>query len=156
MSDVAARPVVVFEIARRRYGVPLSTVVRVLPMVLVSPLPGTPAVTLGVINLAGRVLPVVDIGARLGGPRHDCGVSAHLLVVRLAARTLVLPVDTVLGVEVVPADAVAAAGSAVPGCPAHVEGIAAGPGGLLVIYDLEALLTRDEEQELAHALGEAA
>lgn len=154
--EAAGLPLVVFEIAGRRYGVPLSTVVRVLPMVLVSPLPGPPAIMLGVINLRGQVLPVVDVGARLGDPRHDCGLAAHLLVVRTTARTLVLPVDAVSGVEIVRPEAVTAADVVVPGCPGLVAGIAAVSNGLLFIYDLEALLSKDEEQELARALGEPA
>lgn len=84
--------IVAFSIEGQRYGLPLASVNRVLPMVAVSPLPQAPAVTLGVINLHGDVIPVLDIRRRFGLPPRDFGVSAHLLVAQTRRRILDLPV----------------------------------------------------------------
>lgn len=138
----------------QRYGLALHTVERVFPMVAVSPLPKAPAIALGVINLHGRVIPVVDIRRRFGLPLGDYGPTAHLLVARTARRTLALPVDTVPGVMEIAAEAVVPPGAALPGI-GYVAGIAALEDGLLFIHDLEAFLSLDEEQQLAEALGES-
>jgi purine-binding chemotaxis protein CheW len=90
---------VVFLLAEQRYALPLRMVERVLPMVAVSPLPQAPPMTLGVINLHGTVIPVVDLRRRFGFPQHEYGLAAHLLLARTTRRTLALPVDEVLDVR---------------------------------------------------------
>src|SRR5262245_21471826 len=64
-------PLFVFRLAEQHYALPLLTVERVLPMVAVSPLPQAPSLTLGVINLHGLVVPVLDLRRRFGLPAHE-------------------------------------------------------------------------------------
>jgi purine-binding chemotaxis protein CheW len=145
----------VFRLEEQRYGLPLAAVERVLPMVAVAALPKAPAVALGVINVGGRVIAVVDLRHRLGLPRREYGLTGHLLVARTHRRTLILPVDAVLGVMAVTADAVTSPDRLLPGI-GHVAGIVALPDGLLFIHDLDAFLSLDEEQRLSAALEEVA
>ncbi len=144
---------VVFAIEGQRYALPLSAVERVLPMVAVSPLPQAPAIALGVINVHGRVLPVLDIRQRFGLPPRDYGLRSHLLVSRTRRRTLALPVDEVLGVSEVAAEDIAPPDAVLPGV-AHVAGIVALADGLLFIHDLDAFLSLDEEQRLNESVEE--
>ena len=146
---------VVFRLEEQRYGLPLAAVERVLPMVAVDALPKAPAVALGVINVGGRVIPVVDLRHRLGRPRREYGLTGHLLVTRTHRRTLILPVDAVLGVMAVTADAVTSPDHLLPRI-GHMAGIVALPDGLLFIQDLDAVLSLDEEQQLSAALEEVA
>lgn len=142
---------VVFALDGQQYALQLSAVERVLPMVAVAPLPRAPAIALGVINLHGQVVPVVDIRRRFNRPSRDYGVDGHLLVAGTARRALVLPVDEVLGVREVAEEAVAPAGTVLPGI-GHVAGIVALPDGLLFIHDLDTFLSLDEERQLGEAL----
>lgn len=144
---------VVFTIEAQRYALPLPATERILPMVAVSPLPKAPDVALGVINLHGTVIPVLDIRRRFGLPPRNYGPSAHLVVARTIRRTVALPVDEVLGVREVPAEAVAEPERVLPGI-GHVAGIAALEDGLLFIQDLDAFLSLDEEHVLTEALQE--
>lgn len=66
---------VVFVIDGQRYALSLGAVERVLPMVAVSPLPAGPAIALGVINVHGTIVPVVDVRRRFGLPARDFGVT---------------------------------------------------------------------------------
>ena len=145
---------VVFGIEGQRYALPLSIVEQVVPMVAVSPLPQAPIVALGVINLHGTIIPVLDIRRRFGFPPRDYGLTSQLLVARTTRRTLALPVDEVAGVMEVPGDAVTPADKVLPGI-GHVAGIVALADGLLFIHDLDTFLSLDEERQLAAALGEA-
>jgi purine-binding chemotaxis protein CheW len=147
-------PLVLFALEGQRYGLPLETVERVLPMVAVSPLAKAPAIALGVINVHGRIIPVVDIRRRLGLPAREHDLAAHLLVARTIRRTLALTVDAVLGVTEIGADRVTAPDRLLPGIE-HVAGIAALPDGLLYIHDLDRFLSLDEERRLTEALEEA-
>jgi purine-binding chemotaxis protein CheW len=154
MSQAVERPVItliVFDIEGQRYALPLHDVERVLPMVAVSPLPKAPAVALGVINLHGKIIPVLDVRRRFGLPSRDYGLTAHLLVARTVRRSLALPVDAVLGVRHVATETVTPPDGVLPGI-GHVAGIAALADGLLFIHDLETFLSLDDEQRLTDAL----
>lgn len=153
-EQAPALPLLVFSIEGQQYALHVSVVQRVLPMVAVSPLPRAPEVALGVFNLEGEVIPVVDIRRRFGLPLRDYGPSARLLVVRTRRRTLALPADEALGVREVSAAAVTPSEAVMPRTQ-YVAGIVAVAGGLLFIQDLDAFLSLDEEQRLDRSLGEA-
>jgi purine-binding chemotaxis protein CheW len=121
-------------------------------MVSVSSLPQAPAITLGVINLHGQILPVLDLRRRFGLPPREYGLAARLLVVRTSRRVLALPVDEVLGVREVATEAVTPPQAVLPGIE-HVAGIVALADGLLFIHDLEACLSLEEDRQLTEALS---
>lgn len=147
---------VVFRIAGQRYALNLSVIERVVCMVEVSPLPKAPAIVLGVINFHGRIIPVIDIRRRFGHSPSHYGLTSYLLVARTSRRTLALPADEVIGVQEVPSENVALPDTVLPGT-GLVAGIAALSDGVLLIHDLEAFLSLDEEQRLTRALeGNAA
>jgi purine-binding chemotaxis protein CheW len=151
-SQSAAVLLVEFLIEEQHYALPVPVVDRVLPMVAVAALPQAPAIALGVINVHGRVVPVVDIRRRFGLPPLSCGLRTKLLLGRTSRRTLALPVDEVLGVREVTTEVVTPPATILPGI-GHMAGIAALPDGLLFIHDLDAFLSLDEEQQLIEALS---
>ncbi len=147
------RPVslVLFRLDGQPYALRLSAVERALPMVAVAPLPKGPAIALGVINVHGTVIPVLDIRRRFGLASREYGITAHLLLARTRRRTLAVPVDDVVGVREVEVDAIAAPDAVLPGIR-HVVGIVALADGLLFIHDLETFLSLEEERDLTAAL----
>ena len=144
-------PVVVFVVAGERYALAAGRVERVLPMAAVSPLPKAPAIALGVLNIYGRITPVLDTRRRLGLAPGEYGPSAHLLVARTSRRAVALAVDEVLGMRELAAEDVSSPDAVLPGID-HVAGIVVLTDGLLVIYDLDSFLSLDEERLLAAAL----
>jgi purine-binding chemotaxis protein CheW len=156
MSDVAeGRAVirlVVFAVARQRYGLALTAVERVLPMVAVSALPGCPGAVLGAINVHGEILAVVDLRQRFGLPTGAYGPGARLLLARTPRRRVALPVDEVVGVVEVSEEVVVEPDAVTEGI-VHVSGIATLADGVLLIQDLDSLLSVREERQLAESLG---
>jgi purine-binding chemotaxis protein CheW len=150
-AEATERLLVVFVLDGQRYGLHARAVEGVLPMVAVSPLPQAPEIAMGVINVHGRVVPVLDVRRRLGFPPRDYGLAARLLVAETPRRTVALPVDEVLGVREVADGAVVIPESVLEGI-GHLEGLVALPDGLLFIHDLEAFLSIEEERQLAEAL----
>jgi purine-binding chemotaxis protein CheW len=145
---------VAFRLDSQQYALELHVVERVLPMATITPLPGAPAVVLGALNLHGAVCAVFDVRRRFGLPARPAGLGAQLLVARTAGRQIALPVDEVLGVfEVAEAD-ITPASVAVPGV-LYVRALLALPGGLLLIHDLTAFLSPDEDAALESALKKA-
>ena len=66
MADEAERQLVVFDLAGEAYGVNIGTVREIIRMQAVTHVPETPDFVEGVINLRGRVIPVVDLRKRFG------------------------------------------------------------------------------------------
>jgi purine-binding chemotaxis protein CheW len=137
--------VVLFAAGGRRWALPLAAVDRVVAMVAVSPLPGAPAGVRGAIDVHGDVVPVLDLGVRLGEPAHPLGASGQLVLARTARRRVALPVDESLGVATAP----------LRGAGTPLAGVAALADGVLAVYDLDAFLAAGEEDRLTLALAEA-
>ena len=154
MASNPSRLLVVFVLEQQRYALALPQVERALPMAAVVTLPGAPPIVLGVLSLHGTPLPVVDLRRRLGLPPRAPRPEDHLLVVHTPRRTVALTVDEVQGVLEVPAERIPRSAAVVPGV-GQVAGIVALPDGLLLVHDLEALLSLDEDQRLGEALARA-
>jgi purine-binding chemotaxis protein CheW len=136
----------------QRWALPLEAVERVVGMVAVSPLPGSPAGVSGVINVHGEIVAVLDLDVRIGRPSRDRGTRGRLLLARTSTRRVALAVDDVLGVVEVDRAAIGPPPEAVP---APVAGIAALGDGVLLIYDVDAFLSPGDEQAVAAALAGA-
>jgi purine-binding chemotaxis protein CheW len=145
------RPLVVFSIADQRYALDLPVVERVLQMVELSVLPKAPNIVLGVINLHGEIIPVVDIRRRFGHPSSHYSPTSLLLIARTSRRKLALPVDEAHGVQHLSSENVAPPETVFPGT-SLVAGIAALPDGVLFIHDLDMFLSSDEERRLTETL----
>jgi purine-binding chemotaxis protein CheW len=143
--------IMVFRLDDLRLGLPLASVERVVRAAWVEPLPAAPPAIVGVVDIAGRVLPVVDLRhcfarARRAIEAGDCFVLAHT-----GRRTVVLQLDAVDGLAAYAAHAAVPAGSVAPGL-AHVSGVVKLADGLVLIEDLGQLLSLDDERLLEEAL----
>lgn len=92
-----------FILGREEYGVTILQVQGIQGWDRVTPIPGTPDFILGVINLRGAIVPVVDLRRRFGMPAADFGPTTVVIVVRVTTegheRTLGLVVDAVSDVR---------------------------------------------------------
>lgn len=141
---------VVVDVGEQRWALPLDAVERAIPMVEISPLPGSPAGVRGAISVHGEAVPVLDLDLRLGRPAREHGSAGKLLLARTARRRVALPVDEVHGVTVVERSAI---GPAPDSVPAPVAGIAALGDAVLAIYDVDAFLCAADERAVTAALS---
>lgn len=141
-SEALARglaEILVFELADQRYGLPGSSVRELVRAVSITPLPRQPEFVEGVINLRGRIVPVLDVRSWLGLPARGIEPSDHFLVATVGSRLVALRVDRAL--ELVPLEeGVLAQAEAWTGTPS-VTRVAKLAGGLVLIPNLEAFLT---------------
>lgn len=142
---------VVFEIAGRRFGLPLDDVVEVHRMVAVAPLPQAPDVVEGVIDRRGTIVPVLDVRARFGLPARKPSPDQQLVVGQAGDRTVAVRVDATLGVRAMSADEVDTVATDLPGVR-HVVGVTRDDDGIVLVHDLPAFLSWDESARLDEAL----
>lgn len=133
------------------YALELSIVEKVYRAVTVTPLPKAPDIVLGIVNVKGAVLPVVDIRRRFRLPEKTLTPEAQLIIAHAAGRRVVLVVDRVTGVIECNGQAVTAAGSIVPGME-YVTGVARLEDDIILIHDLCGFLSLEEGVTLDHAM----
>jgi CheY-like chemotaxis protein/chemotaxis signal transduction protein len=85
--------VLLFSVGELRLGVPLDCVERAILYSMPRPLFGGPAHLGTYVELAGRPIPILDLGTLLDAPYHADVVDRRLLVVRVDGRALALSVD---------------------------------------------------------------
>lgn len=142
---------IVFTLGNQRYALPLVAVDRVLRMVAITPLPKAPDIVLGLVNIQGRVIPVINMLRRFGMPEREIALSDQLVVAHTARRPVALVADTVLDVVACPAQGRIAAAEVAPGIE-YVEGVIKLEDGLVLIHDLDKFLSLEEEDLLDRAL----
>lgn len=144
-------PLVVFTFDEQQYALHLSAVERIIRMVEVTPLPEAPEIVLGVINVAGRVVPAVNLRGRFGFPERGVRLSDQLILAHTLKRIFALWVDAVSGLVELPASRVVRPETVLPHTR-YVEGIAKLADGITLIHDLETFLSLEEEETLDAAL----
>jgi purine-binding chemotaxis protein CheW len=142
---------VVFSLDAQRYAVPLVVVERIVRAVEVTPLPKALAIVLGIIDVEGRVLPVLNIRRRFGLPDKDISPTDHLLIAQTAQRAVVLVIDEAQGVIERPSTDIVGPAGIVPGLE-QIQGVIKLEDGLALIHDLEKFLSLDEARSLDEAI----
>lgn len=89
---------VVFRIERQHYALPLKHVTRALRMVALTPFPEMPEWVMGIINMAGQTLPVLDLRFLFNQTKKDPELQDRILILQIKEQTAAVVVDDVLSV----------------------------------------------------------
>jgi purine-binding chemotaxis protein CheW len=154
MKDQGMERVVIFEIDAQRFGLPLERVEQALRVVAITPLPHAPILVSGVIDVRGSVVPVIDVRSRFGLRSRAPLISDQLLIANTSTRRLALCVDSVSDVSAYHAEDFSAAAEVVAGME-YLKGIVRLADGLVLIHDLDTLLSLEEARALDRACAEA-
>lgn len=144
------RPLVVFSLDGQRYALDLKRVRRAIRVVAITPLPNSPAIVLGIVDLGGEIMPVIDLRARFNLPPKDLVLSEQLLIATTCSRTVALLVDETTDVVDGRAEEVASTSELLDGL--LIDGAVRLEDGLILIHDLDRLLSLDEERAIGVAL----
>jgi purine-binding chemotaxis protein CheW len=136
-----------FTLDTQRYALRLAGVRRVVPMVEVTPLPSAPEIVIGVVNVQGRIMPVLNIRRRFSLRERGAELSDQLIIVETRSRSVAVVVDFVIGIVERSPEEIADPEKIVPRTQ-HLEGIAKLEDGILLIHDLDRFLSLDEENQL--------
>ena len=131
---------VVFQLARESYGVEITTVREIITMQPVTPVPRAPAHVRGIINLRGRVIPVVDLRKLLGLAESETGRDTRIMVVEVESRTVGCIVDAVKEVLTINDEVVEPPTGATGADGAYLEGIAKLGDNLVILVNLVKVL----------------
>ncbi|MBW0149742.1 MAG: chemotaxis protein CheW [Phenylobacterium sp.] len=132
-------------IGEQRFAIDIQLVREIRGWTNSTPLPNAPDYVLGVINLRGAVLPVLNLAARLGLPASEARSSSVVIVVDLVGRTVGLLVDAVSDIinvgegEIQPAPVIGAASS-----KGLARGMITTDEGIITLIDMSGILPAPE------------
>ena len=145
--------IVVFSLDGQRYALDVWSVERVIRIVEMSPLPKAPEIVLGVINIAGQIVPVMNVRWRFRLPEREISLTDDLIVARTSRRTVALIVDAVVDIMKVSDPKVVPADDILPGL-GYINGVLGLKEGIILIHNLDKFLSIEEESLLEESLHE--
>jgi purine-binding chemotaxis protein CheW len=135
-------------IADVRYGLPLARLVEVVPRVAITRLPELAPPVLGFLVYRGAAVVAVDMRHRLGYPARAPSLADHFAIVRARTRPVAMVVDRALGLRRVDPARI----QPPPASASFVAGLAPLDSDLLLITDLDEVLSLEAERAVAAAL----
>jgi len=138
-----------FKIGNEEFGIDILKVQEIIRIMAITKVPNSPEFVEGVINLRGRVIPVLDLRVKLGMPSIDHNNSTRIVVVEINQTTVGFIVDAVSEVLRIPKSITEAPPAIVAGIKTeYITSIAKLEDRLLIFLDLERVLTVKEKESL--------
>jgi purine-binding chemotaxis protein CheW len=131
------------------YGINVMQVQEVLRVTEIAPVPGAPPYVLGIINLRGNVVTVIDTRGRFGLPSADTDDSSRIIVIESEKQVVGMLVDAVAEVVDLREDEIDVAPNVGnEESSRYIQGVATRENNLLILVDLNKLLTDEEWAEI--------
>ena len=141
--------VVGFRIGSETYGVRIGAVREIVRVPEITTVPSAPDLIEGVINLRGKIIPVMDLRKRFGQTEIQQDKRNRILVVELDNKLLGLIVNSASEVLKIPPSDIEAPGSVfADGESGYVVGVGKLKGRLIILLDINKLLHRPEFKQL--------
>jgi purine-binding chemotaxis protein CheW len=138
-----------FRIGKETFALPISMVREIVRVPDITAVPNAPNYIEGVINLRGRIIPVVDMRKRFGEKQAVLDKKSRIIVVDLDSRGLGLLVNSASEVLRIPPSEIAAPHTVFQeGEMNYIRGVGKLKGRLVILLDLQQVLQRGELRRL--------
>jgi purine-binding chemotaxis protein CheW len=142
---------VTFQLESETYGINVMQVREVLRYSEIAPVPGAPDYVIGIINLRGNVVTVIDTRSRFGLMPGEISDNTRIVIIEADKQVIGILVDSV-------AEVVYFRSSEIDTTPSvgteesskFIQGVSNRDGELLILVDLNKLLSDDEWDEMAY------
>ncbi|MBD8511880.1 chemotaxis protein CheW [Photobacterium sp. WH77] len=142
---------VTFQLEEETYGINVMQVREVLRYTEIAPVPGAPDYVLGIINLRGNVVTVIDTRARFGLMSGEISDNTRIVIIEAEKQVIGIMVDSV-------AEVVYLRSSEIDSTPSvgtdesakFIQGVSNRDNQLLILVDLNKLLSDEEWEEMAY------
>lgn len=142
---------VTFSLAEEVYGINVMCVQEVLKMTEIAPVPGSPEYVIGIINLRGNVVTVLDTRMRFGLPPKEHDDSTRIVIVEVSGQVVGMLVDSVAEVvELDSGDIEVAPAVGNEESSKYIQGVHSRADGLIILVDLNKLLSDEEWAEVVN------
>jgi len=142
---------VIFSLDEQRFALHLSAVERIVRIVEITPLPKALVFIQGIINFQSQILPVINMRKQFCLPERKINLSNQLIIANTPKRTIALLVDSVGDIVECSEEEIVKAEKVIAGIE-YVKGMIKLEDGIVLLHDLEKLLSVAESKNLEKAL----
>lgn len=152
MNEGTILQLVTFKLGTEEFGVDILKVQEINKMMNITRIPNAPAFIEGVINLRGKIIPIVDLRKRLGFNGQGYDKSTRIIVVELEGLVLGFIVDSVSEVLRIPGNTIEPPPSMVSGIESeYIEGVGKLDDRLLILLELKKVFSTPEKKDIESA-----
>ncbi len=94
-TSVKSEKFLTFRLIKEKYGIEILKIREIIGMVDITPMPQTPTFIKGIINLRGKVIPVIDLRIKFGLDASDYSRESCMIIVDMKGKQIGLIVDAV-------------------------------------------------------------
>lgn len=153
-QDNAVLRWVTFRLEREKYCVNVMQVQEVLRISEIAPVPGAPSYVLGIINLRGNVVTVVDTRKRFGLSPKETDDATRIVIIEVNGNVIGMLVDSVADVvDLKKSEIESAPNVGTEESSKYIQGVASREGELLIVVDLNKFLSDEEWGDVGRAFG---
>lgn len=140
---------VTYRLGDETYGINVMQVQEVLRHTEIAPVPGAPDYVLGIINLRGNVVTVIDTRSRFGLPEGEITDNTRIVIIEADEQVLGIMVDSVAEVVYLKSSEIDSAPNVgTEESTKFIQGVSNRDDELLILVDLNRMLNDDEWDEL--------
>lgn len=137
-----------FDLAEVGYGLEIRYVTEIIGIQKITDVPDMPSFIRGVINLRGKVIPVMDVRLRFNMPSRPYDERTCIIVVNLDGKSVGLVVDEVSEVLDIPAEEIEPAPNSRKGKNRYIQGMGKVGEQVKILLDISRLLFDEELEQL--------
>lgn len=138
-----------FKLAQELYGVNVMQIREVLRYTEITPVPGAPFYVLGIINLRGNVVTVIDTRKRFGLPPAQVDNNSRIVIVEVANQVIGMLVDSVAEVTYLRESEIEITPSVGnEETSKFISGVCNKNGELLILIELERMIGNNKQDDV--------
>lgn len=138
-----------FKIGEEEFGVEILKVQEINRMLSITKVPNAPSFVEGVVNLRGKVIPIIDLRSRLNMEKKESDSKTRIVVVEIDGKIVGFIVDEVSEVLRIPRNITEAPPTVVAGIDSdYITAVGKLEDRLLILLDLDKVLKSDEKAAL--------
>ena len=151
-ANLAAMQIVCFKIGGEEYGIEILKVQEILKLPKITKLPKSAEFIIGVIDLRGQVIPIIDLSTRFGISESQDSRNLRAIVVDINGKKVGLAIDSVSHVVKVESKDIEPPPPIVKGISGrYIVGIAKVENGFVVILDISQIFSHEELNAISGA-----
>jgi purine-binding chemotaxis protein CheW len=139
-----------FVLGSESYGIEIRFVTEIIGIQPVTEVPELPGYIMGIINLRGKIIPVMDVRLRFKKPFREYNDRTCIIVIDIKDISIGLIVDSVSEVLAIPDSEIVAPPEVNKSSNRYIKGIGKVGSEVKLILDCDKLLNEDEAQDLSN------
>lgn len=151
-DSIPISQVVTFHLANEHYGINIQNVQEIILVGQITSIPEVPSFVEGLINLRGKVIPVIDLRRRFELTAGEYGENTRIIVTNTSQRTIGLVVDEVHEVLRLDGDQIEALPEGLTNVDAaYITGVVKLEKRILILLDVEVVISDETQASIAQA-----